>query len=500
MAVFGGITEYPVTTANARPAGITVGPDGYLWFTEEASDRIGKISVGGAVTEYPVPFGEPREIVAGPDGNLWFTNHGSGKIGRITVSGAVTEFTVQTPGNTLEGIVAGADGNLWYTDYWANAIGRITTAGVVLPAFPIPTPYSGASGLAVGPDGNLWFTEFVSGLIGRITYGGAITEYSVGITPYSYDLSGGIAAGPDGDIWFSLSNSNRIGRMTTSGILTRYPLPSGDYGPGGINSGPDCSLWFGVGGTPSAPQGRVGRIAPTGAAQDFGTPSGNAPSDLTVGPDQRVWFTEFYGNNVAAIDAGAGARIAGTGQSLAPFEGAGFSGMVASFIDGDGNSDPQGYTASIVWGDGTSSAGTLSAKGGSIDVSGSHAYSEEGHFDVTVRIVDSQDGCALDMVSSAIVSDADLAGSGYGIDLKRGKVVGGPVATFSDADPFGTLTDYSAIVSWGDGTTSPATVAGNGPFTVSANHRYRNRTPSTIEVTIRDKGGSVTTIASTLSQ
>jgi hypothetical protein len=37
---------------------------------------------------------DPMGITAGPDGNLWFTGAGSDKIGRITTSGAVTEFQI----------------------------------------------------------------------------------------------------------------------------------------------------------------------------------------------------------------------------------------------------------------------------------------------------------------------------------------------------------------------------------------------------------------------
>ena len=41
----------------------------------------------GTVTEFPVPSrGGPEFITAGPDGNLWFTEEAGNKIGRITMS------------------------------------------------------------------------------------------------------------------------------------------------------------------------------------------------------------------------------------------------------------------------------------------------------------------------------------------------------------------------------------------------------------------------------
>ena len=38
------ITEYPIPTRNSNPVDITTGPDGNLWFTEAAANRIGKIT------------------------------------------------------------------------------------------------------------------------------------------------------------------------------------------------------------------------------------------------------------------------------------------------------------------------------------------------------------------------------------------------------------------------------------------------------------------------
>src|SRR5271170_1273471 len=80
------ITEYAVPTANSGPSGITVGPDGALWFTEGTGSKIGRVTTLGAITEYPITGNDfPVGITAGPDGALWFTNFGG--IGQITTTG-----------------------------------------------------------------------------------------------------------------------------------------------------------------------------------------------------------------------------------------------------------------------------------------------------------------------------------------------------------------------------------------------------------------------------
>jgi streptogramin lyase len=68
--------EVAIPTANSSPVGITAGPDGNLWFTENAGNKIGRITTTGVITEFPVPSSDssPYGITAGQDGNLWFTD------------------------------------------------------------------------------------------------------------------------------------------------------------------------------------------------------------------------------------------------------------------------------------------------------------------------------------------------------------------------------------------------------------------------------------------
>ena len=94
----------------------------------------GRCLLSLTITEYPIPTatGMPYLITAGPDGNLWFTEHAGNKIGMINpTTHAITEFPVPTANANLAGISAGPDGNLWFTDGYDghrgnNAIGVAT--------------------------------------------------------------------------------------------------------------------------------------------------------------------------------------------------------------------------------------------------------------------------------------------------------------------------------------------------------------------------------------
>jgi len=115
--------EFPIPTPGSYPYVIAAGPDGNLWFTEYAGNKLGRISTAGVITEFPLPtFGAyPFGIAAGPDGNLWFTEYNANKIGRITTAGVIRE-SPRKARIAPRGITAGPDGNIWFAEGGANAI------------------------------------------------------------------------------------------------------------------------------------------------------------------------------------------------------------------------------------------------------------------------------------------------------------------------------------------------------------------------------------------
>ncbi|HYV39419.1 MAG TPA: DUF4331 family protein [Gemmataceae bacterium] len=204
--------------AGAGVHGITVGPDGNLWFTETAASRVGTINPAlTTITEFITGIttgAAPVGIVAGPDGALWFTesnNAGKGAIGRITTGGTVTEFLLTGAGNDPEGITVGPDGALWFTEAGSSKIGRITTAGDIT-TFALPTG-SNPQGIASGPFGLLYFAESARNVIGSITTDGVIAELGTGLIASGSLPTDVVAAGRD--LWFTEvgNGGNTIGRF-----------------------------------------------------------------------------------------------------------------------------------------------------------------------------------------------------------------------------------------------------------------------------------------------
>jgi streptogramin lyase len=321
------ITEFEVPTAFSSPLSITAGPDGNLWFTEWAGNKIGRMTTSGAVTEFTLPLSpeiapgvtsnRPSGITAGPDGNLWFTEWAGNRIGRMTLSGMLTEFLLPAVRSFPTFITAGSDGNLWFTESGCgptcggNAIGRMTTSGVLTEFALNDADHSGPDGITEGPDGNLWFTGYPS-RIGRISPSGGLAQFGgpTGVGLYA------ITTGSDGNLWFTEETQvdstaefhGAIGRISPGGVLTEFPLTIPDSRPAGITAGPDGNLWFA-----DTNAKAIGRISADGIVTEFplptnGTlaggvgPDGSGPSGITVGPDGNLWFADTGTNTIGRMN------------------------------------------------------------------------------------------------------------------------------------------------------------------------------------------------------
>lgn len=187
------------------------------------------------------------------------------------------------------------------------------------------------------------------------------------------------------------------------------------------------------------------------------------------------------------------------GLPVVAVEGGLFNGAVAKFTDTGAGA----LSSIIVWGDGTSNPGAVvpdPVLPGVFDVLGIHVYSEEGTYAVTVSVRDTPPvGAPSDAVAASIgtIIDAPLAAAGFltPTTVQEGIAFSGPVGTFTDVDPIGAISDYTATINWGDGS-SPSTgviTQPSGPgtgFIVSGSHTFEEGS-FPVSVTIKDVGGSM---------
>jgi hypothetical protein len=158
-------------------------------------------------------------------------------------------------------------------------------------------------------------------------------------------------------------------------------------------------------------------------------------------------------------------------------------------------------SATITWGDGTpDSAG---ASDGNTGIQGSHTYAQAGTYSgsVSYSYGASVHSCpAGNQTASfqATAQDAPLTGVGRNIVGTAGQSLSAVVAHINDTNPNASASDFSAQISWGDGTSSGSvSAAAGGGFDVTGTHTYTTAGNYPVNTSIADVGGASTSATST---
>ncbi|HWB13125.1 MAG TPA: DUF4214 domain-containing protein [Pirellulales bacterium] len=179
---------------------------------------------------------------------------------------------------------------------------------------------------------------------------------------------------------------------------------------------------------------------------------------------------------------------------------------VATFTDPAGAHALSEYSATIDWGDGsTPGLGTITfnANTGVFTVSGRHAYAEEGSYPLTVT-VDHTLAPTATAISTAKVADPAVVATGGAVLTASEFRLFGPQTLAVFTDPAGNepVSDYSATINWGDGTSSPGTIALNASgtvFSVLGSHTFSHLGSQTVSVIVHHDSAPDATVQSTVN-
>jgi len=132
----------------------------------------------------------------------------------------------------------------------------------------------------------------------------------------------------------------------------------------------------------------------------------------------------------------------------------------AQSLDLGSFSDPDlgPWTVDVNWGDGTSHTVFAATTAGPLGVR-SHTFAEEGINNVTVTVTDSASLSDAKSFQVTVADPAVVATGGLAISAVEGQAFSNQtVATFTDSGGPETVGDYSAVINWGDGSTSAGTI------------------------------------------
>jgi streptogramin lyase len=270
---------------------IARGNDGFIWFSDDADNLVGRVTSLGVVTKYVLPGNPatdfPYFMTLNSDGNLWVVHdyaNLSPALARVHADGTIKEFTLTGigAGGYAKGITHDAGGNLWvavgqqrivemdqfghvFANYktptshsgpfgmcyfggliWimerhANQVAAINNTGNFIGEFPIPT--AGARpGQCVGLGNYVYFPEpgAPTGKLGRIDISShVVSEVSIP-NPVS-----GLAVGPSGGLWMAQGTAGKIAHYNpATGLVTQYSIPNASAAVVRVALGGDGNVYF----------------------------------------------------------------------------------------------------------------------------------------------------------------------------------------------------------------------------------------------------------------
>jgi cyclophilin family peptidyl-prolyl cis-trans isomerase len=175
--------------------------------------------------------------------------------------------------------------------------------------------------------------------------------------------------------------------------------------------------------------------------------------------------------------------------------------VVAKFTDADTTAVATDFTVTVNWGEGDLSnppapltQGVVVTKDtttGVFTVTATKptAYREAGIFTVKVDVTDKL-GATTKISTQLAVADAALSNAqGIPVSGTQGLALNNvPVATFTDANPNAKTTDFNALITWGDGTSTAGAISqrADKSFQVSGSHTYNTSGSKSISIDVSD--------------
>ncbi len=292
--------ELPAPTRAAWSAA----PDknGDLWMPYYGrGNKIAKLDPQtGEVQEYPVPEQEPAGVhsaVPMPDGNVWFTEFALNKIGRFDpATQKITTYadSVEVPGGLRADkhtIRMDHDGNLWTSGSPLSKFDPQT--GKFTHYMEVPSSY----GITVDKEGNVWFCVLrKDGKIGRVdTKTDKVTQWS----PPTQGTPQRLQITDDGIVWFGERTGNKLGRFDPqTETFKEYDLPGPSASPYALGVDKKGDIWYA-----STDQDTIGRLNPaTGQVIEYPFPhSENMSREFFFDAQGKIWFASPMNNRVGYL-------------------------------------------------------------------------------------------------------------------------------------------------------------------------------------------------------
>jgi hypothetical protein len=190
-------------------------------------------------------------------------------------------------------------------------------------------------------------------------------------------------------------------------------------------------------------------------------------------------------------------NLVGNPYEITPLAGQEFNTAAASFVDDALSDQASLFTATIDWGDGATSDGTVTGANDYFGVNGTHTYASAGQYTVDTKV--SYPDNTVDVYSTAVVAAPPTQTmSSAGLNGAVNQPLSGSLGTFTVNGNVVRPGDYRASIDWGDGT-PPDTAAKFAvtavppasplTYSISGSHTYSTLGQFNVVLTLNTLGG-----------
>jgi virginiamycin B lyase len=117
------LAGFPVPAGT--PIDVIGGADGNIWYAGQGT-TVGKVTPSGAATAFTSQGVDPFGLTVGPDGAVWFAEFQAAAVGRVDAAGSTSHVTGMTAGAGPRYVAAGPGNTIWFTEETGNRVGRVT--------------------------------------------------------------------------------------------------------------------------------------------------------------------------------------------------------------------------------------------------------------------------------------------------------------------------------------------------------------------------------------
>ncbi len=258
--------------------------------TKAAGNEVSALNVSIREWDVPTKGSNPHDPAVGPDGALWFTEQYTNKLGRLDpATGTIREYPLKTNKSGPHGLVADKEGNIWYTGNYAGLIGKLNPRTGEITEYKMPDAKASDPHTPVfDQQGVLWFTVQGGNFVGRLDP--RTGKIDLKLVPTKDALPYGMGVNSKGIPFFCEFGTNKMAKIDPKSMeITEYKLPT-DARPRRMAIAADDKVYF-----TDFDGGHLGRLDPaTGAVKMWASPGGpmSSPYGMAITRDGMVWYSE----------------------------------------------------------------------------------------------------------------------------------------------------------------------------------------------------------------